>query len=210
MRLNPFEVSTDRIPDYIQEAVVNYPDPAWWEDLRIYDGKSKGSSYQLLNDPNDKDNYWDYLVRGIRRLEYHVQRRDEGKDKPYLSMMMEELEVHPNHSEPEQSYMIGRMIHLDTEAKVGDSFMTAILKHIDLAYNYYYGDNMNVRLKEDLSEVGKVTNADVRTHILRIENIRLVDLFPITFAFFKSKTLVYEWSHYQFLNAEFDAKHRLV
>lgn len=210
IRLDPYVVSADKIPDYIQEAIVNFPDPAWWKDLSIYDGKSKGSSYQLLNDPHDKDNYWDYLIKGIRSLEFHAQRRDEDKSRPYLSMMMEELEVHPNPTHPDQSYLIGRMIHLDTTAAAGDSFNTAVLKHIDLAYNYYYGENMEVRLKEDLSEVGKVTKADFRTHILRIEDIKLVDLFPIAFAFFKSQTMVYEWAHYQFMDAEYDAKHRII
>lgn len=210
VRVDPYQVSLDKMPDRIQEAVVNYPDPIWWTDLRVYDGKEKGSSYQLLEDPSDSENYWDYLVKGIRRLEFHVERRDGDKNKPYLSMMMEELEFHKNEFVPSGNHIIGRMIHLDTAAKVGDSFNTADLMHIDLAYNYYYDDKMDIRESQDLSKEGKIVDASERTHILRIENIKLIELFPIAFAFFKSQTMVNEWCHYQFMDAKFDVNHRII
>lgn len=207
VRIDPYQVLLKPTLDSLNEEVVNFPDPVWWKDLRIYNNKDKGSSYQLLGNPEDKNNLWDYLAKGIRRLEFHAGRRDSNN--PYLSMMMEELEIHQNETEEDKNYLVGRMIHLDTDAKVGDDFKKAKMLHIDLAYNYYFGNVIDTRMGQDLSVEGKVVEASKRTHILRIENISLCELFPIAFAFFKSQTMVNEWCHYQFLNAEFDAEHRI-
>ena len=135
VRLDPYKI-LEKPVDLIEEAVVNAPDPAWWSDLRVYQGKGKGSSYQLLNDPEDKDDYWNYIVKGIRRFEYHTE-RGQSNGETYLSMMMEELELHEDHTQVSDSYLVGRMIHLDTKVEVGVEFATAPLMHIDLAYNYY-------------------------------------------------------------------------
>ena len=207
IRLDPYLI-LDKPIDLIEEAVVNAPDSAWWRDLRIYQGKEKGSSYQLLNDPEDKENYWDYLVKGIRRFEYHA-RRGQSDGGPYLSMMMEELELHEDHAQPSNSYLVGRMIHLDTKAEIGMSFASAPLMHIDLAYNYYFDDKVAIRMNQDLSIGVKIEDSSYRTHLIRIEEITLSELFPIAFAFFVSKTMLKEWCQYQFLGAEFDERHRI-
>lgn len=207
VRLNPY-LLLDHSVDPVEEALVNAPDPAWWSNLRIYNGKEKGSSYQLLNDPEDKENYCDYLVKGIRRLEYHAE-RGKSDGESYLSMMMEELEIHENHAQSSGSYLVGRMIHLDTKAEVGAEFISAPLMHIDLAYNYYYDDKVEKRMNQDLSTGVKVEDATYRTHLVRIENITLSELFPMAYAFFESKTMLNEWCQYQFKGAEFDEKHRI-
>ena len=207
VRLDPYLI-LDKPVDPIEEALVNAPDPAWWRDLHIYQGKDKGSSYQLLNDPEDKANYWDYLVKGIRRFEYHAGRGQSGGET-YLSMMMEELELHEDHAHPSDSYLVGRMIHLDTKAEIGQEFASAPLMHIDLAYNYYYDDKVEKRMNQDLSRGEKIEDATYRTHLVRIENITLSELFPVAYAFFVSKTMLDEWCQYQFLGAEFDGKHRI-
>jgi len=208
VRLDPYLI-LEKPVEPIEEAVINAPDPAWWRDLRIYQGKEKGSSYQLLNDPEDRKNYWDYLVKGIRRLEYHAERR-LSNGETYLSMMMEELELHEDHAQPSDSYLVGRMIHLDTKAEIGKEFALAPLMHIDLAYNYYYDDKVEKRMSQDLSAGVKVEDATYRTHLVRIENITLSELFPIAYAFFVSKTMLDEWCQYQFMGAEFDVTHRIV
>lgn len=208
VRLNPYLIS-DKPVDSIVEVLINAPDPAWWRDLRIYHGKEKGSSYQLLNDPEDRKNYWDYLVKGIRRFEYHAERGQSGGES-YLSMMMEELELHEDHAQPSDSYLVGRMIHLDTKVEVGTEFTSAPLMHIDLAYNYYYDDKVEKRMSQDLSLIGgKIEDATYRTHLVRIDNITLSELFPMAYAFFESKTMLNEWCQYQFMGAEFDEKHRI-
>jgi len=210
IRINPYVGSLEKPLGHITEAVLNYPDPQWWADLRIYNGKEKGSSYQLLDDPNDADNYWDFRVKGIRKLEFHVRRNNEKDGCPYLSMMMEELEYHQNFSDSQESFLIGRMIHLDTQAAIGDEFIKAKVLHIDLSYNYYFGDKAEKRLQQDLSLKGRVVDADHHIHLLRVEDIDLSELFPMAFSFFKSKTMVYEWCHYQFMGAEFNAEHRII
>lgn len=178
------------------------------EDLHVYNGYHKGSSYELIDDLEDKDNYWNYSALGIRRLEYQATRKmsDGGA---YLSMLMEELELHEDKWYPDKTYLVGRMIHLDTSAEVGQEFSSAPLMHLDLAYNYYFDKKVEIRMNQDLAIGIKTEKASCRTHLMRIENISLSELFPIAFAFFKSTTMVYEWCNYQFMGAEFDARHRI-
>jgi len=208
VRLDPYLVNKDKPLEKIREAVVQAPDPTWWRNLRVYNGYHKGSSYELIDDPEDKDYYWNYSVLGIRRLEYQATRKmsDGGA---YLSMLMEELELHEDKWYPDKTYLVGRMIHLDTSAEVGQEFSSAPLMHLDLAYNYYFDKKVEIRMNQDLAIGIKTEKASCRTHLMRIENISLSELFPIAFAFFKSTTMVYEWCNYQFMGAEFDARHRI-
>lgn len=114
-------------------------------------------------------------------------------------MMIEELVEHKNIIYPTERYIIGHMIHLDTDAVIGTSFHKSKLNHLDLAINIYTGSNAESRLLTNLANGGKVADASFRTHLLRVENINFSDLFAFAYSFLKSKTLVDEWKESQFI-----------
>ena len=113
-------------------------------------------------------------------------------------MMLEELSEYKHPTDNNQEYVIGRMIHLDTDAQVGAPFANAVLNHIDLAYNLYIDDEATARLGQELCAGEPVQNATRRTHILRIEGIPFSSIFKIAQSFFKSRTLTDEWIETEF------------
>lgn len=114
-------------------------------------------------------------------------------------MMIEEIEEHVNPLNSQEKYLIGRMIHLDSNATIGTNFKDAVLNHIDLAYNLYINTDADNRITEHLC-YGKIQTATYRTHILRIEDIPFESLFKLSYSFFKSKTLTSEWLSNEFTN----------
>lgn len=105
-------------------------------------------------------------------------------------MMMEELIVQKNIVSPSERYIVSRMIHLDTDAAIGNSFHDSTLNHLDLVINIYTEDNAENRLLENLANGEMVTDASFRTHLLRVENINFSDLFVFAYSFLNLKLLL--------------------
>lgn len=197
IRVNPHLVYSTQPPQKIFESQLIPPNPKWWHELSIYNRSHEGCSFFLDESVNPKDNYdeyWEYHCQNIRRLDVIAKRDGNGN----LSMMMEELIVQKNIVSPSERYIVSRMIHLDTDAAIGNSFHDSTLNHLDLAINVYTENNAKNRLLENLANGEMITDASFRTHLLRVENINFSDLFVFAYSFFKSKTLVDEWKETQF------------
>lgn len=167
----------------------------WWKNLSVYKGCYTGSSYNLLgNDRSLRGDYYDYNVLKVRYLQEIVKRYNDGN----LRMTLEELSEFKHPTDRCKRYVIGRMIHLDTDAQVGECFADAVLNHIDLAYNLYIDNDADKRLIQHLRDGDTVQNATSRTHILRIEGIPFSSIFKLAQSFFKSRTLTDEWIETEF------------
>lgn len=130
----------------------------------------------------------------MRKLQTVVSRKAED----YISMMIEELSEYDNPVSSSQKYVIGRMIHLDSNAKVGTPFDNAKLMHLDLAYNLYKDNDADVRMRQRLSKGTKIQDATVRTHILRVEGIPFKAVLKFAQSFFQSQYLTDEWIKNEF------------
>lgn len=197
IRVNPHLVYTTKPLQKLFESQLVPPNPKWWRELSIYNRSHEGCSFFLDKNVNPKENYneyWEYHCQKIRRLDVIAKRDGNGN----LSMMIEELTEQKNIVSPTERYIVSRMIHLDTDAVIGTSFLDSKLNHLDLAINIYTGNNAKNRLLENLANGGKVTDASFRTHLLRVENINFSDLFTFVYSFLESKTLVDEWKEAQF------------
>ncbi len=187
-------------PEPVVEAVTILRDPCWWKNLSLRPGQDTGSSFELFDEklcPDNRQRYWEYNAKHVRRLEYHA-RKDNTRNPEYLSMMLEELILHEDKARPERTFIEGRMIHLDTAAKYGQPFGTARLMHIDIALNYYFDEAAGQRLAQNLANGGKTVDATMRTHLFRVDDVAMMWLFRFAYAFFKSGTLLDEWVKYQF------------
>ena len=71
------------------EAAVVPADPNWLSQFSLRKGMRDQGWYDLLDcEPLESQRQcWDYRVRGVRRLEFSVERKKDD----YLSMMIEEL-----------------------------------------------------------------------------------------------------------------------
>lgn len=194
IRIEPNDIYSERPPELLLECMIIPPQFQWWKEMKIFKGNTNGSVYQLLgNDIGDYKDYYDYNFLNIRRLDISESRKADD----YISMMIEELEEHSCKLNSNQKYVLGRMIHLDSNASIGMSFKDAMICHIDLAFNLYINQSAEERLSQYLCN-DQVVPACYRTHILRIENIPFESIFKIAYSFFKSKTLVSEWLSNEF------------
>jgi hypothetical protein len=177
----------DELPrSLLQEAIIRPINPNWWKNLKVYEGKKDGLALELLPPSTPKEgleSWWEYHVKGIRRLEMSVERRKSGN----LSVMIEEL-TRPVGSHEE---VVGLCVHMDTDSAVGTAARDARLNHLDLALQWYRGADGEARLNQRL-DAGMVQTA-TRSHLLRVEDIPFTALFEITSAFFASRVLVREW-----------------
>lgn len=195
IRVEPDGLYQSRPQQMLIECVIYPPHYQWWKNMSIYKGQTAGSVYQLLgNDIRNYNDYHDFNILKIRRLEVSETRKEHN----YISMMIEELQEEQFNLNPNKKYVVGRMIHLDSNAAIGVNYKDAIINHIDLAYNLYIDHTADDRLNSYLPN-GQVTPADFRTHILRIENIPFESLLKIADSFFKSKTLLSEWFSNEFI-----------
>lgn len=193
IRLDPHHAYNVEPAASLCESILIPANPNWWKQLKIRHRAKEGSSYSLdvpESPSDDLDSYWDYHVRGVRRLDVVAKRNSSGN----LSMMIEELS-YPNN---ESNLLIGRCVHLDTDSPYGQEFTSAILNHLDLAINVYEGDDVESRFNSNLAGGTKVTDATFRTHLFRIENIPLTIVLPYCLMFFQSKSLTGEWISDQF------------
>lgn len=198
IRLNPHEAYTAPPPRLLTEATLRPVNRDWLPKLKLYKNSSDGGAY-LLESPDspseDVERYWDYHVKGIRKLECSATRRAGG----YLSMTIEEL------AEPRElkGWLMGRMIHLDTTDGVGTDFFEATLDHIDLAINVYEPE---VALRRNACRLdhGKVEDASFRTHLIRADKVPFSTVLPFSFFFFRSRPLLLEWARDQFSGIDFE------
>lgn len=203
VRVDSSEIFNSMPTQMVLECLIQPPKRDWWSTLEIYNGQSAGSSFILLGD-DIKTNYqdfYDFNVLGIRKLQVSVRRQNASeRNGGNLQMMIEELTKIYEATDKSKSYMIGRMIHLDTDAKTGASFKDAVLNHIDLAENLYIGDAACLRDSQDLSQGDhRVVDAEPRIHLLRVNDIPFESVFKFAYAFFKSKQLVDEWKAAEFV-----------
>jgi hypothetical protein len=193
IRLDPQQVYDSQPAANFCESVLIPANPNWWRQLRIHHRSKEGCSY-ILDSPStpheDLDRYWDFHVRGVRRLDVVAKRNSSNN----LSMMIEELSYPMN----KKNLLIGRCIHLDTDSPYGSSFSEAVVNHLDLAINVYENDDVTKRLDSNLANGNKVTDATFRSHLFRIEGIPLVCLIPYCLMFFQSRSLTGEWISDQF------------
>jgi len=191
VRLDPYFVARNEPPVVLMEAVRVPPNPNWWRTLAIRVGAREGGVYELDGTDRAVDDlqaFWDYRVRGVRRLEASAVRREPDM----LSMMLEELQVGGDDE------LFGRCIHLDTHDVEGHTPDTARLAHLDLAINIYDGTDRQSRMKQHLRN-GKVQDASRRTHLLRTEGVGLNDLIPVCERFFRSSRLTHEMISSEFV-----------
>ena len=93
-------------------------------------------------------------------------------------------------------YVIGRMIHHDSNVVIG--IKDAILMHIDLALDLYIDLDADAKMGKTLADCKKVQKATTRTHVLRVDNVSFETLFKFVISFFRSKNLTQEWLDHEF------------
>lgn len=186
VRLNPWEFHHEQPLLMLMEAALVPANPNWLSTLALFPGMKTFAAYVLQDccPSENREQYIDYHVHDVRRLEVTAQRREAD----YLSMMIEEL---PRDDDP-NGLMVGRCIHLDTRATVGTPMAEARLKHLDLAINVYRGLDRAARVADSLQD-GKVRDATYRTHLFRIEDVPFPALFGFAEMFLRSRYLLTEW-----------------
>jgi hypothetical protein len=192
IRLDPHLVSTARPLQPLFDSAWVPADPRWWRKLE-HRGHRGGSTFVVRpdvqpNGPNGRE-YWDYHVTKIRRLEVSYGSSAKAS-KPHAQSTVEELQELPGRG------VVGRCIHLDWVPDGGSPEHTALL-HLDLAMQFYWGDRGAVRLAHELRN-GQVVDANVRTHVLRVEGVPASAMTAYAWMFFRSKALVEEWAREHF------------
>jgi hypothetical protein len=186
VRLNPWEYHDELPAPRLMEAALVPADPKWMATLALFPNTKTFAAYALQDcDPKeDMEQYRDFHLRDVRRLEVTAQRREAD----YPSMMIEEI---PRDDDP-NGLMVGRCIHLDTRAPVGTLMTEARLVHLDLAINVYSGSRRAERMANSLQH-GKACDATYRTHLFRIEDVPFPALFVFAEMFLESQRLLAEW-----------------
>jgi hypothetical protein len=193
IRLDPTITGFRKPKSFLTEEIIRKANNSWWKSLNLHIRQRDGGRYDLQSDFSDPQNLLkinDFFVKKIRRLEVVASR----KKPDYLSMMIEEL----SEREISAGYLIGRCIHLDTKFPQGSSVESVVLSHLDLSINIYEGERIAERHASDLSSGRPITDATYRTHILRVENIKMPNLIWIAEKFLESKYLFNEWCQDQF------------
>jgi hypothetical protein len=192
LRLDPYFARDEEPLVRLLEAILIPADPSWWANLSLYPRQTRGAAYWIEPPADPRDNpqdYWDFHIRHLRRLEVHADRRDSN----YFTMMVEELadfrEV--------DGFLLGRTIHWDTVEPQGKAIDKAKVKHLDLAINLYRGSDAEARMGQNLAH-GRVQDATLRTHLLRIEGISASVMLAFAQQFFQSKSLLRDWFNDQF------------
>ena len=199
VRVDPYVVYKQAPLKVVKEAVIRPIDPHWIEKLNIYPGNMTAGEY-ILEDSiarlsgnkiskREQLEYYEYNVLHIKKLEVYAAR---GNNKN-LHMMIEELRGEAEFGK----YFVGKCIHLDTDEAVGTKYENAVLNHIDLAINVYDNNAFDKRKIQSLSH-GKVVDATMRTHIMRVENVPFKHLPQIAADFLDSKILYCDWMNDMF------------
>lgn len=195
VRIDPYVVFDEKPPKKLLEVIIRPIDPKWIQKLNIYQGNMTAGEYVLqkpLEHQTSSDTpsveeqfaYKEYHELKIRKLDVYAARGYNNN----LHMMVEELGEKLRYGK----YFIGKCIHLDTDDAVGTPYEKATLNHMDLAINVYDRDSFEKRKEQSLSH-GKVIDATVRMHILRVENVPFTHLPQLAADFLDSRTLYREW-----------------
>jgi hypothetical protein len=185
IRLDPWFVAREQPAEAMREAAVR---PALALRNRERDAGHYVLQEPLAASPATASEYWEYHLRGVRSLEVHAKRSNGN-----LSMMIEEL---TDDRRPD-GRLVGRCIHLDTDAIAGTEVGAAPLNHLDLAISIYFGPAAARRKTMKLSD-GMVEDATVRTHLFRVEGIPFSSSVEFARQFFRSTVLLAEWTRDQF------------
>lgn len=184
LRLHPERVSTEKPPEQVNEEVIRPIDPGWWRHGRVYRNSPTGLFLALqppVSPSDDLARYWDYHSRGIRKLEMSVIRRGGN----YLTVMVEELQ------QIDQA-VFGRCLHTDVQMRVGVPLKDLNAEHLDVSINWYPGELGAKRLAARLDQ-GQKVDAELHTHLARVDGSGFVLLFPCGASFFQSPVLCREW-----------------
>lgn len=185
LRINQNENSQSRLMWAMEEAIRPI-DPKFLENLRLYRGEKKWEYYEVIEPSNCTDRqFWDY-TQGYGRLEVVFKRNEDS-----LSCMIEELPREPN-----GRVLAGLCLHATTNCPIGTNWKDAIADHIDGAVNYYFDERALERLESNISVAE--CSASCRTHLFRIENIKLSNLLQISKLFFQASSLWEDWIKDQF------------
>jgi len=194
VRLDPHKAYFDKPSGKLFEAAIRPANPKWLSELELKKGKVEGFKYALQPCKCSKETeteFKEYFQKRIRKLEGFARRY--GDDR--LSMMIEEI----SSISSDEGQLIGRCIHFDTFDAVGTNIKHSKLQHLDMAINFYFGEQAKKRINDDLSQ-GKVVDADCRKHIFRIEGMPFVSFMIYGNMFFESTVLLREWLSDQFMD----------
>jgi len=189
IRIDPYTVGPDLKPCQYED-VLRPADPTWWQQLRVWPGHKRASTY-LLQDCDVRENpqkYWEYHARKIERLEVCFQRDTSG-------LLKGTLEEVPRAGQDDLS--VGLCLHLTSDSAVGTNWDAATMSHVDGAINAYVREDADLRRESSL-ERGKVQSATFRTHLFRVDHAPLYTLIPVAIRFFRSGALLGEWLADQF------------
>lgn len=182
VRVNPDVVSGTQLPQLLTEEFQLNPYTFDWDSFKFKDALLEAAQYDLQDiavSQETKVNFWDYRIRGIRSLQISTTRKGN-----YRSFLIEDLSDKNGANE----ILIGKCIHLDSKSFNDDKIDEQILDHLDLAINVYESDNRALRLNETLCD-GKITDANYRTHFLRIDNVPIKSLPVFLHLFLTGTTL---------------------
>lgn len=201
IRLDPYIISEKAPPLSLEEEFIQPPNPYWIERLIIHPDQHEGSELflppytvdDIQGDEWKRLQWWEYQMRGIRKLQIVANMKNEG-NKKHFSMSLEELSVEAIGD----GMLIGRMIHLDAMESYDTPFDQVRLNHLDLAINIYTENSIDERMNSTLTKGKRITDATYRTHLMRADDIMFSDLLEIAQIFFQSKTMVKEWIDTQF------------
>lgn len=193
-RLSPYYSGIKKPSSELLEAIVYQTDTHWWKKLTVFKGQSKGYIGELdqseiatnvfaLKDSNN----------GFLRFEMSCTRDNKGN----MTIMIEELQEFVNPLDNSDHYILGRMVHLDTDS-MNVEFDKAMMNHIDLAYNLYHRDTADIRKLQHLPIDGQVVDADPRSHLIKVMDLPFKYLPKICKTFFRSDYLFPEWIKAQF------------
>ena len=182
VRVNPDIVSDTQLPQLLTEELQINPHNLDWASFKFKDALFTAVQYDLQDieiSLETRAEFWDYKIRGIRSLQISTSRNDK-----YRSFMIEEL----NDKNGDDEILIGKCIHFDSKSFDDSKIHEQVLDHLDLAINVYETGNRTLRLNETLCN-GKITDADYRTHFLRIDNVPFKSV-PVFLLLFLSGTIL--------------------
>ncbi|MCK4359503.1 MAG: hypothetical protein KAW92_12350 [Candidatus Cloacimonetes bacterium] len=176
VRINPDIVSYEGLPQLLTEEIQIKPEEIDWNAYQFSNRLLQSQEYILSDIPlsqSIKMEYWDFNIKGIKTIQFSTSKKGN-----YRSFMIEEL----NDKYNSDNILIGKCIHLDSKYFIDTNLNEQEISHLDLAINIYEDSNRKKRLSESLIN-GKISDADYRIHLFRIEDIPLKTL-PIFCLFF--------------------------
>jgi len=189
LRIDPYDVSQSEITNIFEEAIIP-ADPKFINDLSVFRDEKKTAKYEVIVPDNIRDRIQSFLDyhNGYGRLEVVFKRH--GSEN-ILSFMAEEL------PRSESGRVLrGLCLHATCKHPPGTPWDDAVADHIDGAVNYYFDYRALERLDSDIFTAE--CDASCRTHLFRINNVKLSHLIPISKLFFDAQSLWEDWIRDQF------------